>query len=46
MSWPSALVIWPTATYCYRPRYLNIHRLNYLWTIRRSSAKITGNLIT
>ena len=31
---------------CYRPRYLNIQRLNYLWTIRRSSARIAGNLIT
>jgi hypothetical protein len=25
---------------------LNIQRLNYLWTIRHSSAKIAGNLIT
>jgi hypothetical protein len=32
--------------YCYRPRYLNIQRLNYLWTIRLSSARIAGNLIT
>ena len=31
---------------CYRPRYLNIQRLNYLWTIRHSSATIAGNLIT
>jgi hypothetical protein len=31
---------------CYRPRYLNIQRLNYLWTIRHSSARIAGNLIT
>jgi hypothetical protein len=31
---------------CYRPRYLNIQRLNYLWTIRHSSAMITGNLVT
>jgi hypothetical protein len=31
---------------CYRLRYLNIRRLNYLWTIRHSSARITGNLIT
>jgi hypothetical protein len=31
---------------CYRPRYLNIQRLNYLWTIRLSSARIAGNLIT
>ena len=30
---------------CYRPRYLNIQRLNYLWTIRHSSARIAG-LIT
>jgi hypothetical protein len=25
---------------------LNIQRLNYLWTIRHSSARIAGNLIT
>jgi len=25
---------------------LNIQRLNYLWTIRHSSAKIAGNMIT
>jgi hypothetical protein len=25
---------------------LNIQRLNYLWTIRLSSARIAGNLIT
>jgi len=31
---------------CYRPRYLNIWRLNCLWTIRHSSARIAGNLIT
>jgi hypothetical protein len=31
---------------CYRPRYLNIQRLNYLWTIRHSSARIANNLIT
>ncbi len=31
---------------CYRPRYLNIQRLNYLWTIRHSSARIASNLIT
>ena len=31
---------------CYRPRYLNIQRLNYLWTIRHSSARMAGNLIT
>jgi len=31
---------------CYRPRYLNIQRLNYLWTIRHSSARIAGNLVT
>jgi hypothetical protein len=31
---------------CYRPRYLNIQRLNYLSTIRHSSARIVGNLIT
>jgi hypothetical protein len=31
---------------CYRPRYLNIQRLNYLWTIRHSSARVAGNLIT
>jgi hypothetical protein len=31
---------------CYRPRYLNIQRLNYLWTIRHSSARIAGNPIT
>jgi site-specific recombinase XerD len=31
---------------CYRPRYLNIQWLNYLWTIRHSSARIAGNRIT
>jgi hypothetical protein len=31
---------------CHRPRYLNIQRLNYLWTIQHSSARIAGNLIT
>ena len=31
---------------CYRPSYLNIQRPNYLWTIRHSSARIAGNLIT
>ena len=31
---------------CYRPRYLNVQRLNYVWTIRHSSATIAGNLIT
>jgi hypothetical protein len=31
---------------CYRSRYLNIQRLNYLWTIRHSSARMAGNLIT
>ncbi len=31
---------------CYRPRYLNIQRLNYLWAIRHSSARMAGNLIT
>jgi hypothetical protein len=36
----------PAATGCYRPHYLNIQRLNYLWTIRHSSARIAGNLIT
>jgi hypothetical protein len=30
---------------CYRSRYLNIQRLNNLWTIRHSSARIAGNLI-
>lgn len=25
---------------CYRPRYLNIQRLNYLWTVWHSSARI------
>jgi hypothetical protein len=30
----------------YRPRYLNIRRLNYLRTIRHSSARIAGYLIT
>ena len=35
-----------TEAACYRPRYLNIQRLNYLWTIRHSSARIAGNLIT
>ena len=36
----------PNGPWCYRPRYLNIQRLNYLWTIRHSSARIAGNLIT
>jgi hypothetical protein len=31
---------------CYRPRYLNIQRLNCLWTIRHSSAMSADNLIT
>lgn len=32
---------------CYRPRYLNIQRLNYLWTVWRSSAsQDPGELIT
>lgn len=31
---------------CYRPRYLNIQRLNYLWTIRHRPARMAGNLIT
>jgi hypothetical protein len=31
---------------CYRPRYLNIQGLNYLWTIRHSPARTAGNLIT
>src|SRR5271165_5813252 len=31
---------------CYRPRYLNIQRPNYLWTIRHSSARSADNLIT
>ena len=35
-----------TAVGCYRPCYLNIQRLNYLWTIRHSSARIAGNLVT
>ena len=26
--------------FCYRPRYLNVQRLNYMWTIRHSSATI------
>jgi len=39
-------IIRHTAGGCYRPRYLNIQRLNYLWTIRHSSARIAGNLIT
>jgi hypothetical protein len=30
---------------CYRPRYLNIQRLNYLWTIRNNSARSADNLI-
>ena len=33
-------VIFPNSPRCYRPRYLNIQRLNYLWTIRHSSAWI------
>jgi hypothetical protein len=37
---------WASEYGCYRPRYLNIQRLNYLWTIRHSSARIAGNLIT
>ena len=37
---------WPEApARCYRPRYLNIKRLNCLWTIRHSSARIAGSLI-
>src|SRR5260221_933418 len=34
------------AARCYRPRYLSIQRLNYLWTIPHSSARIAGILIT
>jgi hypothetical protein len=30
---------------CYRPRYLNIQWLNFLWRIRRSSVGIAGNLV-
>ena len=33
-------------SWCYRPRYLNIQRLNYLWTFRHSPARIADNLIT
>jgi hypothetical protein len=29
-----------SSTGCYRPRYLNIQRLNYLWTVRHSSTRI------
>ena len=36
----------PGADDCYRPRYLNIKRLNYRWTTRHSSARLAGNLIT
>jgi len=36
----------PSGGPCYRPRYLNTQRLNYLWTIRHSSARIAGNLVT
>ena len=43
-SGPAATMIVPAR--CYRPRYLNIQRLNYLWTIRHSSARVAGNLIT
>jgi hypothetical protein len=39
------LARWHVEKACYRPRYLNIQRLNYLWTIRLSSARIAGNLI-
>jgi hypothetical protein len=42
----AALAICAVTAACYRPRYLNIQRLNYLWTIRHSSARIAGNLIT
>jgi hypothetical protein len=31
---------------CYRPRYLNIQRPNYLATIRQGFAGITGSLNT
>ena len=34
------------AAHCYRHRYVNIQRLNHLCTIRHSSARIAGNLIT
>ena len=53
MTWPADCVRGfpfgpeaPASAWCYRPRYLNIQRLNYLWTIRHSSARIAGNLIT
>ena len=39
-------ILWSAAGGCYRTRYLNIQRLNYLWTIRHSSARIAGNLVT
>ena len=42
----TALLVLTTSAACYRPRYLNTQRLNYLWTIRHSSARIAGNLIT
>ena len=31
---------------CYRPRYLTFQRLNDLWVIRHSSARIADNVIT
>jgi hypothetical protein len=40
------LVTMSSVPACYRPRYLNIQRLNYLWTIRHSLARIAGNPIT
>ena len=39
-------VAYSAGSRCYRPRYLDIQRLNYLWTIRHSSARIAGNMIT
>ena len=42
----AAIIDFTTGSRCYRPRYLNIQRLNCLWTIRHSSARIAGNLIT
>jgi hypothetical protein len=38
---PVAFLPW-----CYRPRYLNIQRLNYLWMIRHSLAWIADTMIT
>jgi hypothetical protein len=44
--WGIESVHWVRDTACYRPRYLNIGRLNYLWMIRHRPARTAASLIT